>query len=82
MLPDEFFPLVVECLQDNGYAVTLGPDYSLSEAGGSYENRGALKETFDECAQQIDPSYLEDPPPFTEAQLKALYDYVNAQVTC
>ena len=80
--PDEFFPRLVKCLQDNGYAVTLGPDYSISETGGSLEDASAYNETFDDCTRQIDPGYLEEPPPFTQAQLESLYAYLTLETQC
>jgi len=82
LLPDEFFPRLVKCLQDNGYAVTLGPDYSISETGGSLEDASAYNETFDDCTRQIDPGYLEEPPPFTQAQLESLYAYLTLETQC
>ncbi|NOY54436.1 MAG: hypothetical protein GXP34_00410 [Actinobacteria bacterium] len=80
LLPDEFFPRLVKCLNDHGYAVTLNPDYTIS-GHGSVDSEQFLQ-TRDECAREIDPGYVEDPPPFTETQLESFYSYVKAEAAC
>lgn len=84
LLPDEFFPRLVECLNDRGYPVTLGPDYTLTGSGsaGGASDRALYKKAREECIREVDPSYAEDPPPFTEAQLESLYGYLQQVVAC
>lgn len=68
---------MVACLNDHGIPATLGPDYTIS---GGASARAVHKEIREECFREVDPSYAEDPPPFTEAQLESLYGYLQKQV--
>lgn len=77
--PDEFFPLVEDCLQLKGFAPVVDPEartisFSDSQPGSDWAKK--------ECITEIDPTYLETPPPFTEEQLADLYLYVTDQRDC
>lgn len=77
--PDEFFLLVEDCLRDEGYAPVVDPEeHTVGFPGDQAGSREALQA----CIAEIDPSYLEPPPPFTEEQLADLYEYVTDQRDC
>lgn len=79
VLPDEYFPLVAGCLEDHGFTVTVDVQqrsfYFPGDQPGSKESRIA-------CQEEIDPSYLQSPPPFTDPQLVELYQYQQSQIRC
>lgn len=81
LLPDEFFPRLVACLNDHGYPVTLGPNYTIT-GGGLITERETYRKASEDCIREIDPSYVEDPPPFTQEQLESLYRYLQGVVAC
>lgn len=49
LLPDEFFPTMVACLNDHGIPATLGPDYTIS---GGASARAVHKEIREECFRE------------------------------
>jgi hypothetical protein len=77
--PDEFFLLVEECLRDEGYAPVIDPE---EHTVGFPGNQAGSREALQACVNEIDPAYLEPPPPFTEDQLADLYEYVTDQRDC
>jgi hypothetical protein len=79
ILPGEFFLLVEDCLQQKGFAPVVDPEahtigFTDSQPGSDWAKK--------ECINDIDPTYLEPPPPFTEEQLADLYLYVTDQRDC
>jgi hypothetical protein len=79
ILPDEFFPLVEDCLQQKGFAPEVDPEARTIEFPDPQPGSDWAKK---ECINDIDPTYLEPPPPFTEEQLADLYLYVTDQRDC
>ena len=78
--PEEFFGRVGDCLEDEGFSVEVNPaEYTLTYRG---TQRQAFDAARDACMNAIDPSYLSNPPPFTEQQLVELYDYAIDKVDC
>lgn len=79
LLPDEAYARVGTCLEDKGYAPVVDPnDRSVGFPG----NQPGASEALRACFEEVDPSYLEDPPPFTQEQLDDLYAYVTSQRDC
>lgn len=75
--PDEYFPLVGECLEEAGFDVIVndrGFTFPHDQSGSDTKQR--------ECMERVDSSYLEPPPPFTDDQLVDLYEYKQSEVTC
>lgn len=81
ILPDEFFLLVEDCLQQKGFAPEIDPDAHTIEFPDPQPGSNSDWAT-QECINDIDPTYLEPPPPFTEEQLADLYLYVTDQRDC
>ncbi len=77
--PDEFFLLLEDCLQQKGYAAVVDPAAFTISFPGSQPGSDQAR---DDCIDEIDPTYLVAPPPFTDDQLNDLYAYVTDQREC
>lgn len=80
---DEFLLQMKGCLEDHGFSVTLTEDGGMSFGElGSRERLDEAVAARNACAEALDPERLNPPPPLTEPQLAALYDYVVAENGC
>jgi hypothetical protein len=78
--PEVFFVRLGECLEERGFAVSVDPGaHTIGYRGSQIQ---AYKTARDECILEVDPSYLEVPPEFTDDQLAELYAYVTDQAAC
>jgi len=77
--PDEFFLLVEDCLMQKGFAPVVDPEaFTISFP----KSQPCSDEAMQDCMDDIDPTYLEPPPPFSDEQLADLYLYVTDQRDC
>lgn len=78
--PEVFFVRLGECLEGRGFAVSVDPQSDTIAYRGSQIE--AYKTARDECILEVDPSYLELPPEFTEEQNTQMFIYVTDQAAC
>lgn len=78
--PEVFFVRLGECLEGRGFVVSVVPEaHTIRHSGSQKEAYGTA---FDEGILEVDPSYLEVPPDFTDEQNAELFAYVMDQVAC
>jgi hypothetical protein len=78
--PEVFFVRLGECLEERGFAVSVDPQaHTIGYRGSQHE---AYEAAFDGCILEVDPSYLEVPPGFTDEQNAELFAYVTDQAAC
>ena len=78
--PEVFFVRLGECLEAKGFVVSVDPEaHTIRDSGSQKE---AYRDAFDECILEVDPSYLEVSPEFTDDQYAELFAYVTDQGAC
>jgi hypothetical protein len=81
--PEEYALQLKACLADHGIEAELDPyDFSFKFKLGNDGQVENLQATFTECRAGLDPSRNNPPPPLSEDQLRALYQYRVAQADC
>lgn len=80
---DEFYALVKACIERRGFAATVNAEERYVEF--RYDDQAQLakaQEAMHACFDEVDPTFNQPPPAFSDAQLGELYPYVVAQAGC